>query len=122
MLKTLEAIIGVLMILVILVNLYQPIGAVPEFQTATNKLRGFHALKALDDSNDLRADALSNDTSSIESKLSALLPTGINYKIVVCAVECEKPEIASESISSVDYVLAGNETVFSPRKVVLYIW
>jgi len=93
MLQTLESVIAILMILVIFVIFYAPNEPSPEFETIIWKQNGFNALKILDDNNELREYALSNDTLSIEEKLQSLLPNLI-FKVVICDESCSKPDIS----------------------------
>ncbi len=122
LLQSFEAIIAILMILTVFIMYYGPIQPLPEFRGINRKLRGFEALKALDNNNELRSYAIANDTKSIESKLYNLLPRNLNYEVFVCEANCGYPNIASESLVSVVYVLAGNISSFKPVQVVLYMW
>lgn len=120
--QTLEAVIAVILIMVVVVTYYGPKEKLPEFETISWKLSGFDALKALDASNELRQYVLANDTATIESKLLSILYINVNYQILVCDSNCGKPNINSDKITSVTYLIAGDVNNIKNRQVVLYIW
>lgn len=120
--QTLEAVIAVILIMIVVIVYYGPKEKLPEFETISWKLRGFDALKTLDTSNELRQYVFSNDTTTIESKLLPILYTNINYQVLVCELNCGKPSINSEKITSVTYLIAGDVNNIKNRQVVLYMW
>lgn len=120
--QTLEAVIAAVLIMTVVVVYYGPKENLPEFETIAWKLRGFDALKALDASNELRQYALANDTATIENKLLPILYTNINYRVLICESSCNKPNINSEKITSVTYLMAGDVNNIKNRQVVLYMW
>jgi hypothetical protein len=65
---------------------------------------------------------LTNDTDSIEDRLADLLPPVLNYKVIICTLDCYAPDIASERLTSVVYLVAGDIDDFMPRQVLLYMW
>lgn len=120
--KSLEAVIAILMVLVIFVYFFRGTEPLPEFETINWQLKGFSSLKTLDKNNQLRQYALTNDTQTIESQLSSLLPTEVSYKIIICNVTCGSPGIISEKLTSVSYFVAGDLANFQPRQIILYMW
>jgi hypothetical protein len=122
MMQILEAIISIILILTIFLIYYSPNEKLPEFESINWKIRGFGALKALDDNNELRSYALANDVASIQNKLSSLLPVNLNYQVVLCGQTCSKPTISSERITTVIYLLAGDFGNITAKQIVLYMW
>ncbi len=122
LLQSLEAVIGVVTIFTILILFYSGKDPIPEFDTINFKVRGFQALKALDDQNRLRDAALANDTASLKSRLSGILPAQMNFDVVVCTTNCIDPNIASDKVTSVAYLIAGNVDDFRYRQIILYMW
>jgi len=120
--QILEAIISIILILTIFLIYYSPNEKLPEFESINWKIRGFGALKALDDNNELRSYALANDVASIQNKLSSLLPVNLNYQVVLCGQTCSKPTISSERITTVIYLLAGDFGNITAKQIVLYMW
>jgi len=122
LLKSLEALIAILMIMSVFLMFYGSAEEVPEFKGINWKLRGFAALEFLDSTNELRNLALRNDTAEIEKKLQPLMPGDVDYVVIVCGTTCDNPGVTSEELVSVSYLLAGNVSMFQPKQVVLYIW
>jgi len=125
MLRSLEAVIGVLIIATVFINLFQKVGPLPDFETVSWKLIGFNALKALDKNLGLRQEVLTSNTSAIEAKLSEFMPPAANYTVRICDVSCASPAISASSagsVVSVSYIIAGYRDSFAPRQVVLYLW
>jgi hypothetical protein len=121
MLKSFEALIAILFVLTAYFALFTG-EKVPDLEIATWKIRGFEALRALDDLNKLASYALANETEKIEDELAENLAIGLNYKVLVCNQTCPSLGISSEKIVSVSYFIAGNATHVEPREVLLYIW
>lgn len=122
MLQSLEAVMAILMVLAVFVIMFASKESLPEFETVSWKLKGFTSLKALDDSNELRLYALTNDTQRIEEKLQNLLPPNANFDVWICSGTCINPDITAEKLISVSYLIAGNASGFGPREIVLYMW
>jgi len=124
MLRTLEAVIGILIIATVFVNLFQKTGPLPDFETVNWKLIGFNALRTLDSNLGLRQEVLTGNTSAIEGRLSQFMPATANYTVKICDVSCASPGISTSGIGivSVSYLVAGYRDSFAPRQVVLYLW
>lgn len=122
MLKTLEAVIAILMILTVFFIYFGSKGVFPEFSTLNTEWKGFYALKNLDESNKLRSDALANNTVSIQNNLQPLLPPEVSYQVFICQTNCGKPAVNSEKMISVTYFIAGDIDNYSPRQIILYMW
>lgn len=122
LLKSLEAVIAILMILTVYVTFFAPKEPLPEFETINWRVRAFNALTILDENNELRLYALANDTTTIENKLQNLLPVERSYHVVVCNETCLTPNITADKITSVTYFIAGRIGNIQPKQVVLYVW
>ena len=122
LLQSLEAIIAILVILPVFITFYSGRDSVPEFDTINWKLRGFEALKSLDSNNMLRDAVVTNSTSAIKDRLSSLLPSQLNYEIVICDRNCGKPAVQSDKLTSVTYILSGDLNIYMRRQIILYLW
>jgi|YelNatPaOPRAMG01_1025707.scaffolds.fasta_scaffold14450_6 hypothetical protein len=120
--KILEVLIAILFIASVYLYLFGPGEKVPDLEITTWKIRGFEALRVLDESNKLATNALANETGKIEADLEKILPIGINYKVLICTQECPGVNISSEKITSVSYFIAGNATNLEPKEILLYMW
>ncbi|MEM5773137.1 MAG: hypothetical protein QXL86_02830 [Candidatus Aenigmatarchaeota archaeon] len=121
-LKSFEALIAILLVLGVYLALFGAGEKIPELEIVLWKIRGFEALKALDEQNKLASFALANNEEAIESELASLLPIGLDYKVLICEEDCPSFSINSEKVASVSYFIAGNLTNVEPREVLLYIW
>ena len=120
--QILEAVISILLIVTVFLIYYSPKERLPEFETITWRIKGFSALKALDDNGELRSYAIANNATPIESKLASLLPVNLNYDVVLCEQTCSKPSISSDKITTVIYLLAGDFGNITAKQVILYMW
>jgi len=118
----LEVIIGILSVLIVFAIFFVQRVQLPEFETVSWRTRGFSALKALDNKNELRQYVLANDTDTLKSKLSELLPPSLNYEVVICELQCAAVDIESGKLASVSYTIAGDVNDFRPRQIILYMW
>lgn len=122
LLKTLEAVIAILMVLTAFFIYFSSNEIFPEFYSINTEWRGFYALKILDETSKLRSDVLANNTANIQNNLQSLLPPETNYQVVICQTFCSKPTVESEKMVSVTYILAGDLDNYSPRQIILYMW
>lgn len=123
MMKTLEAVLAVILVLGVFIYFYRGTEQLPEFETINWQLKGFNALKTLDKNNQLRQYAISNDTVTIESELSSLMPAEVTYKVIVCSqTSCGGLGITSERLTSISYFIAGDLANFQARQIILYMW
>ena len=121
-LKILEAIIAILIIFTVFITYYGAKDSMPEFQTINWQLKAYNALDSLDNTNDLRSYALANNSLAIENKLQPLMPPDANYQVMICDVECGKPNVATEKMITINYMIAGDVNIFQPRQIVIYMW
>jgi len=120
-LQILEAAIAIIAILTVFLFLFSGMGEFPQFESVNWKLKGFYALQSLDNNNELRNFVISNDTTSIKNELLSYV-TQVNIEVVVCETVCNKPDVESEKLVSVNYLIAGNSTQYAARQVVIYMW
>lgn len=122
MLRSLESIIAILAILTVFIIVYSGRDPLTEFDSITWKARGFETLKSLDESNRLRDVVITNSTSLLKDRLSALLPSQLNYDVAICDRNCGKTDIQSDKLTSVIYLIAGDLNNYLPRQIILYLW
>jgi hypothetical protein len=95
---------------------------IPDFEAINREMKAFNVIKALVENNEFRQWILANDTQTLENKIITMMPSDINYEVLVCSLDCSKPNVTSESMLSVSYIVAGDVKDFRPRQVVLYMW
>ncbi len=122
MLKILEAVIGVIAILAAFLLTYGAV-TVPDIETINWRHAGFSALQSLDSSGKLADRAATDDEAGLKSDLASVLPSGIEYDVVICRLDdCATPTTDSTKITSVYYYTAGNVTSLSYKRIILYMW
>lgn len=122
MMQTLEAVIAILLIATVFIVFYQSLGTLPEFETISWKIIGFNTLKGLDKSMGLRQDVLTGNTSAISAKIANFIPVTVNYTVSICDVSCSQPNISASKIVSVSYIVAGFQSTYYPKQVIVYMW
>jgi len=120
--KTFEATVAVLSMLTVFIIYFSAKQTLPDFETINREMKAFNSIKVLVESNDFRQWVLSNDTQTLNTKMLSLMPNDINYEAFVCSVDCGKPNVTSESMISVSYIIAGDVKDVRPRQVVVYMW
>ncbi|MDI6825717.1 MAG: hypothetical protein QMD36_00785 [Candidatus Aenigmarchaeota archaeon] len=129
---TLESLISILMLLFIVVYLFQNPPTSPEFRRINYKLKAYNGLKILEETGELRKDAVDDNSTraceSIKTKLDPFIPDFLNetYRVVLFDETgniTEIPSLASENnMLSVSYLLVGDIGDYKPREVRVYIW
>lgn len=123
---TLESLISILMLLFIVVYLFQNPPASPEFKQINYKLKAYNGLKILENTGELRKDAVDNNVTSIENKLNPFILDFLNYNVTIfneTTNTTQIPSLTSESNTlSVSYLLAGDIDDYKPREIRVYIW
>ncbi len=122
LLRTLEAVLGILVILVTFLFLYTGQGPIPDIEVGNLKLVAMNSLAAIDKNNELRQQALVNDTAAIKAKLEKYIPAGFDYDVFVCNLNCPVPTVAAKRIVSAEYLIAGDVNNFTTRQIVLHVW
>jgi len=118
--KILEVLISIIFLIIAYFTFFYPWRVSEKGEIL--KLKGMQALKSLDDSGVLDNLAFAYEEEKIEELLAPFLPSNLNYKVLVCDGDCSYPEINSEKVVSVFYLIAGNYTHLEPREILLYIW
>lgn len=121
-LKTFEVIIGLTIIMFTFVFLYTGQQPLPEFNTVTWKTSGMSALQSLDYANQLRYDAMNNNTALIEGRIAGFLPSNINYMVQVCGSNCSVPTINAKRSATANYIISGDANNSTASEIVLYMW
>jgi len=120
--KTFEAVIAILLITTFFVMNYSTRESLPEFDTVNRQLRGFNALKSLDDSNQLRSYVTNNDTAGLKSALTPLMPSNLFFNVTICNPDCIAPPLPTQKATSVAYFVGGDVNNLYNKMVVVYIW
>ena len=120
-LKTLEAGLAILFLLIYIGWLFGIQHPLPEFKSIDLELRAQNALAALDKTGQLRQYVYTNDTTTIESELYPYLPKNIDYEVLICDGSCSFTRQVKRAYS-VSYFLATDGEEFKPREVLVYVW
>lgn len=121
-LKTFETVIGLSIIMVAFVTLYTGQEPLPEFDTVSWKTSGQSALQALDYSNQLRYDAMANNTGAIEARVRNHIPPNVDIMVQVCGTNCSVPTINAKRSASAYYVISGDSNNSTASEITLYMW
>lgn len=122
-LKTFEVVIALAAMMLAFIALYTGDDPIPELETVTWRSQGMNALQSLDYANQLRYDALNNNTAVIEGRLSPFLAANVNKMVIVCGTgACAVPNITAEKSTSVHYLISGEPNNSTSREITLYMW
>ena len=121
-LKTFEVIIGLTAIMFTFILLYTGQQPLPDFSTVSWKTSGLNALQSLDYSDQLRYDALNNNTAAIEGRLASFVPPNINYMVQVCGSNCTVPTINAVRSTTASYLISGDANNSTAKEIILYMW
>lgn len=124
-LYSLESVIAILMIFFILILLFQRTSISVESKTINYKLKAYNALKILDDYSNLRNDVIENNATSIKYKLNQHIP--LSFAVVIydeTTNVTEFPSVVNEqsNVLSISYLLSGDDDLYKPRDVKIYMW
>jgi hypothetical protein len=120
--KTFESIVAILSMLTVFIIYFSAKQTIPDFEVINREMKAFTVMKTLVENNEFRQWVLANDTEMLENKILTMMPADINYEIKVCSPDCSKPNVTSENMYSVNYIVAGDVKDFRPRQIVLYMW
>lgn len=121
MLKTYEALIAIMTIVITFIIAYRGV-SLPDIETVNWKYYGFSALQTLDNNGLLANFTIDNNTAALNNSLFPIMFKGASYDTTICSYICNKPNISASKIVSAFYYTAGNLTNFAPRKTILYMW
>lgn len=121
-LKTFEVVIGLSIVMFAFVSLYTGQQELPELDTIAWRYAGLNALQSLDYSNQLRYDALNNNTALVEGRVGPYLPANINYLLQVCGSNCTGPTLNAKKSASIQYFISGDANNSTAREIILYMW
>ncbi len=121
-LKTFEVVIALAIVMLAFISLYTGDEQIPELETVTWRTQGMNALQSLDYANQLRYDAMNNNTAVIQSRISPFLAANVNSMVLVCSDSCVVPNITAEKSTSVSYFISGEPRNSTNREIILYMW
>lgn len=121
-LKSFESVLAAIIVLSTYIILFSGQQALPEFETINWKLLAFNSVASLDQNNQLRVDALSNNTASLKTKLADFIRAPLNFDVQVCSLNCTKPDVAASKIASVEYLISGDVNNITNKQVVVFVW
>ena len=116
--KTLEAGIAIVLILVSMVFIF------PEKPTIEPQISdtGYGCLKYLDERGVLRYYAVNNLETSLISDLKGCIPTLLNYTARICITStCNTLLPTNKTVSLSSYLIAGEGSI-SPTLINLWVW
>ncbi len=121
--KSLEAVIAILVIMGVYAVIYNGSQAVPDFETANWKMKGIETLTGLDRSGQLRPYVLNNDNTTIDTKISSFIPGHVEHQVQICSsTDCYLITKDVRKIVSVDYIIAGDAANSTNKRIILYMW
>jgi hypothetical protein len=95
----------------------------PQLSKLNYKLDAFNGLKVLDESGELRADALAKNVESIKNKLVPYIR--VNYEVTLFNEThniTSIPSIDSAEVVTVSYFIAGDIGNYFPLEIRVYLW
>ena len=122
LLKTLEAVIAVIIIFGVILFLFGAEIALPEVETPQWKIKAMSAIAALDKAGQLRDLVAAGDNTTINNNIDKFLPSFLDNAVIICETDCPLPSIAAEQIISVRYLLSGQANNLTNRQVIVFVW
>ncbi len=122
MLRSLEAIIAIIILTTFVIIFYSSRNIFPEFEIISLKMRAFNALRVLDEKNLLRPYVLANNSNGLKNILANNFLQDVNFEVAFCEIECPKPSVESYKLTSVSYLISGDIGIFVPKQIVLFLW
>ena len=118
---TLEALIGISLIITSMVFLFGDSATKPELEISIIKQQGFEALEYLDKSGFLRGNL--DDEAAIENKLSTMMPVSVNLEAEICKTNCSELNLpVNMTTIAIDYYISGYKSDFIGKRVRLWLW
>jgi len=115
--KTLEAVLGVILIIIPLFTLYTPQRIEEQFSDI-----GYNCLKDLDNKNLLRYYAVNNNTIELNNSLRDCLPYLIEFDFKICTTSvCSVNVPENKTVFLSSYIIAGYEST-EPTLINLWLW
>lgn len=118
---TLEAMIAALLIMSTIVSIYSFPKQQETLDTIIIKEKGYSCLKDIDNRGLLRYYALSNDSAGIKTYFRNCLPKSLNFSTNFCQ-SCASDIPRNKTIVSLNYLIAGEGTLFQPTNANLFLW
>lgn len=120
---TLEAAIAVMIIITSLAFVFQIEPTVIDLSKANYKQDAYDALSIVDDGGDLRDNVLANNASAIRSSMDSYI--SVNFDLAIFNKTSNLtaiPDITSDAIITVSYLVSGEVGNYTPREVRVYVW
>ncbi|MBI4017341.1 MAG: hypothetical protein HY366_00135 [Candidatus Aenigmarchaeota archaeon] len=119
---SLEALIAITIVLVALVTVFNQLPPPQRQGLSFAEKNGLTCLRSLDQEGRLRADAVTQNTSSIRQNLVGCIRGTFNHTVQVCKNTCTAPALdRDQDVVSAKYYVAGANAT-DPTLVILYIW
>lgn len=121
--KTVEAFIASIILLSTVAWLLGISPKIPEFESIGLKFAALKVLRAMDENNELRGAAYSNNVQRIESEIEEHIPKVYEVEVLICRENetCEL-DVEAKNIFSVSYLLATDFEKLENREIVVYIY
>jgi hypothetical protein len=120
---TLEAAIAVAIIITSLAFVFQIEPKVIDLSKANYKQEVYDALSIVDEGGDLRDNVLSNNATAIQSSIDSYV--SVNFDVAIFNKTSNltaTPDITSDDIITVSYLISGEVGNYTPREVRVYVW
>lgn len=115
--KTLEAVLGVILITVSLFTLFTPQRIDEQFSDV-----GYNCLKDLDNRNLLRYYAVNNMNTELNNSLRNCLPSLMEFTLKICKTsDCNTNVPENRTVFLSSYMIAGYESI-DPTLINLWLW
>ena len=124
-LYTLESAIAILLMVTVLALVMSQPQTTRELDIINYKLRAFNAIKAIDDTGDLKIYVMNNQVNSIKSEIQSSGAAYLDYAVVIynrTDALTSEPDIEAENVITMSYFLAGYIGDYDPREVRVFMW
>jgi hypothetical protein len=120
---TLEAALSVIMIITSLIFIFKFSTPALDLSTANYKKEAYNALGIVDGSGELRSSVLANNVTAIEGSLDPYIAHSFDVAIFNKTSNLTTiPELGTENVVSVSYIISGEVGNYTPREVRVYVW
>jgi hypothetical protein len=120
---TLEAAIAVIIIITSIAFVFSIEPKVLDLSKANYKREAYSALEIVEKAGDLRKDVLANNATAIRNSLDTYI--SLNFDLAIfnkTSNVTATPDISSQNILTVSYLISGEIGNYTPREVRVYIW
>lgn len=122
-LQTIEAIISISIIGVILILLFSRAPDSQDLTYLNRKIEVYNTLRIIDLTQDLRKHAIDGNSEKIEEMLHHYIKFDFKVAIFNSTTNTTKvPEVDSENLAVVSYLIHGDSFRYNPLEIRVYIW